>query len=98
MDIDWSALTGFEWDSGNETKSATKHRVSCAEGEQVFAGVPLVVEDEKHSSGEPRWHALGESEEGRRLMVSFTIRGSMVRVISARSMHKKEQQVYEQQK
>ena len=98
MDFDWSALTGFEWDSGNETKSASKHRVSSAEAEQVFAGVPMVVGDEKHSSGEARWHALGESEEGRRLMVSFTIRGSSVRVISARPMHKQEQKFYEKQK
>lgn len=97
MDFDWSALTGFEWDTGNEKKSLTKHGVTCAEAEQVFAGVPLVVRDDKHSGREPRWHALGETEEGRRLMVSFTVRGSLLRVISARPMHKKEQRIYEQQ-
>ena len=98
MEFDWSTLTGFEWDSGNETKNATKHRVSCAEAEQVFAGMPLVLKDEKHSGRESRWHALGETEDGRLLMASFTIRGSKLRVISARPMHKKEKQFYENQK
>ena len=54
----------------------------------------------KHSSNarEPRFHALGKTDEGRLLHITFTLRraGQMIRVISARDMHRKEQTIYEQ--
>jgi uncharacterized DUF497 family protein len=90
-------ITGFDWDKGNEQKNA-KHGVSTAEAEQVFLNEPLVVlNDVKHSDTEPRFHALGQTSEGRLLNVTFTIRTNRVRVISARDMHRKERAVYEQE-
>lgn len=76
-----------------------KHGVSMAEAEQVFFNVPLLMlEDAAHSRVEPRLHALGRTDEGRRLHITFTVRkaGSLIRVISARDMHRKERAVYEQ--
>jgi uncharacterized DUF497 family protein len=89
--------TGFDWDKGNEQKSASKHGVTAVEAEQVFLNEPLVVTDDpKHSHVEPRSHALGQTDEGRLLHITFTIRGSKIRVISARDMHRKERAIYEQ--
>jgi uncharacterized protein len=95
--IDLDAIVGFEWDAGNERKNE-KHGVSMAEAEQVFFNAPLLLlDDVMHSQSEPRFHALGQSDEGRRLHITFTLRrsGELIRVISARDMHKKERSVYD---
>ena len=95
--IDWAKVKGFEWDEGNARKNE-KHGVSMAEAEQVFFNAPLLVlEDSKHSRREPRFHALGESDDRRPLHITFTLRhaGEKIRVISARDMHRKERAIYE---
>lgn len=97
--INWAIVIGFQWDSGNARKSIEKHEVTQAEAEQVFLNEPLlVVEDMKHSQQEPRFHALGHTDGNRELHITFTLResGSLIRVISARDMHRKEREIYEQ--
>lgn len=98
--IDFDAVTGFQWDRGNARKNADKHGVSQSEAEQVFFNEPLlVVEDAEHSRAEPRFHALGSTDTGRCLHVTFTLRegDSKIRVISARDMHRKERMHYDQE-
>jgi uncharacterized DUF497 family protein len=93
-----SKVIGFEWDEGNARKNE-HHGVSRAEAEQVFFDAPLLVlPDSRHSENEPRFHALGKTIEGRRLHITFTLRNAdqLVRVISARDMHRKERVIYEQ--
>ncbi len=97
--IDWARLVGFDWDAGNERKSADKHRVTQAEAEQAFFNQPLLVlADERHGVAESRFHALGRTEAGRRLHVMFTIRqeGSLIRAISARDVSARERAIYEE--
>jgi uncharacterized DUF497 family protein len=55
------------------------------------------MDDLKHSDSEQRFHALGQTGDGRLLHITFTIRTTMIRVISARDMHRKERAVYEQE-
>jgi hypothetical protein len=96
---DLEHITGFEWDDGNSRKSADKHDVSQAEAESIFFNDPLIVaEDARHSRGEPRFHALGKTTQERPLHVTFTLRGgrTLIRVISARDMSRKERRFYEQ--
>ncbi|HUD87742.1 MAG TPA: BrnT family toxin, partial [Xanthobacteraceae bacterium] len=52
----------------------------------------------KHSQEEPRYHALGRTNDGRPLHVTFTLRDkhTKIRVISARNMNRKEREIYEQ--
>jgi uncharacterized DUF497 family protein len=97
--IDWSRIEGFDWDAGNSRKSADKHGVGQSEAEQIFFNEPLVVAiDERHSTEETRFHALGHSEMGRLLHITFTLRNDarLIRIISARDMHRKERIIYEQ--
>lgn len=92
-------IAGFDWDDGNRRKSADKHDVSQAEAENIFFNDPLiVVADLKHSETERRFHALGKTAQNRLLHITFTLRqnGTMIRVISARDMHRKERKAYEQ--
>lgn len=97
--VDLDKIAGFDWDEGNSRKSADKHSVSQAEVESVFFNEPLILaEDAKHSGAEQRFNALGRTTDNRLLHVTFTLRqdGTIIRVISARDMHRKERKVYEQ--
>ena len=99
--INWAHVTGFNWDEGNFRKSAEKHGVGQSEAEEVFFNEPLLLlEDAKHSQTEARFHALGKTDDGRLLHITFTLRqsGTLIRVISARDMHRKERAGYEQAK
>lgn len=96
--IDWTRVTGFDWDEGNARKIADKHSVAQAEAEQPFFNEPLLLApDPRHSQDEQRYHALGITDSGRRLHITFTLRvaGALIRVISARDMHRKERAAYE---
>ncbi|MGB5103228.1 MAG: BrnT family toxin [Steroidobacteraceae bacterium] len=95
--VDLARITGFDWDAGNRGKNL-RHSVSDAEAEQVFFSVPLLIlVDGSHSETEPRFHALGQTVASRRLHVTFALRGdgTLIRVISARDMHRKERAAYE---
>ena len=96
--IDRSRIVGFDWDEG-DARTNERHGVSAAEAEQVFFSAPLLLlDDPRHSESEPGFHALGKSLEERRLHLSFTLRkdGTLIRVISARGMSRKERLIYEQ--
>ena len=98
--IDLAPIVGFDWDDDNSRKSIDKHAAAKAEAEQVFLDPKLLVlADEKHSSEEKRFQAYGETGAGRKLQVSFTLRydGSLIRVISARDMSRKERARYAQE-
>jgi uncharacterized protein len=88
-------LDGFAWDEGNAAKNWLRHEVQQAEAEQALLNTPLVVNvSQAYGSAEPRYIALGQTDAGRLLTVVFTIRGTTVRVISARAMSRPERKIY----
>jgi uncharacterized DUF497 family protein len=89
-------FTGFDWDEGNVEKNRESHKVSPQEAEQVFFNRPLIVADDaKHSETERRYFVLGQTDDNRALFVAFTVRGDLIRVISARDMSRRERKVYQ---
>ena len=89
------SCSGFDWDEANGHKNWERHRVSPEEAEDVFFNEPLVVRsDTRHSRREKRYYALGQTSCGRCLFVAFTIRRSLVRVISVRDMNRRERDAY----
>lgn len=97
--INWDDVEGLYWDDGNERTSTDKHSVTQSEAEQVFLNAPLlVVQDFMHSQSEPPYHALGKTEQGRLLQITFTLRfqRTRIRIISARPMSRKERIIYAQ--
>lgn len=93
--IELSQCTGFQWDTGNAEKNWEKHRVTRSECEQAFFNRPLfIVDDEKHSDSERRYYALGQTDKSRHLFIVFTLRGELIRVISARDMSRSERSIY----
>ena len=96
--IELSELLAFDWDHGNSRKN-DRHAVGAFEAEEVFFNQPLLLlADHRYSEAEPRFHALGATHAGRLLHITFTLRGrgTRVRVISARDMHRKERTIYGQ--
>ena len=97
METELEESAGFQWDQANSNKNLLKHHVEDWECEQVFFNEPLLVlDDPKHSLVEKRWAAFGRTDGGRRLVVIFTKRGKLLRVISAREMNRKEITFYEE--
>ena len=97
--VDIAQAEGFQWDQGNARKNEDKHDVSQPESEQAFFNEPLLMmEDKEHSIVEARFHALGLTDSGRKLHLTFTMRdeGKLIRIISARDMSRKERAYYEQ--
>jgi uncharacterized DUF497 family protein len=93
---DLDGCTGFEWDEGNADKNWSLHKVSRSEAEAAFFNRPvLVAPDAKHSRGEPRYALLGTTNAARSLTIIFTVRGTLVRVISSRDMSRPERRIYE---
>lgn len=96
--IDFQKIVGFQWDAGNAYKNHNKHDVSQGEAEEIFFNQPLLIEgDEKHSLKEGRFLALGVTNTMRLLSIIFTLRSqeTLIRIVSARSMSKKERAFYE---
>ena len=91
-------VIGFDWDHGNWPKCG-KHGPSKSEIENIFYNSPALFPNITHSGTEERFKAIGKTQEGRSLYVSFTIRqsdeGNLIRPVSARYMHKKEIDHYE---
>lgn len=88
--------TLFQWDDGNSAK-CQKHGVTLAEIEAMLTGTTRrIAPDVAHSAEEQRFLAVGRTPTGRPIFVVFTLRGAFIRPLSARYMHAKEAQRYEE--
>ena len=89
-------FSAFDWDRGNWPKCG-KHGVSREEVEEIFAGEPAVMAD-PHSR-ELRMRAIGKTRSGRNVFLVFALRRvdgrTLIRPISARYIHEKEIEHYE---
>jgi uncharacterized DUF497 family protein len=88
-------IEGFQWDEANASKNWTRHHVTQTEAEQVILNRPVVVTDARVGV-EARWFAFDRTDGDRLLTVVFTIRGPLLRVISARPMSGPERKSYDQ--
>ncbi|MEH2007907.1 BrnT family toxin [Nostoc sp.] len=87
----------FEWDESKATANLTKHGVSFEEAKTVFDNVVAVIfDDEAHSVGEKREIIIGHSQNNRLLLISFTERSNVIRIMSARLATRREREDYEQ--
>ena len=93
----YTALVDLEWDEAKAAANFEKHGVSFADAAAVF-GDPFYVDfyDPDHSFDERRYLIIGASKEGRILMVSYTERNDVVRLISAREVTSTERKAYEE--
>ena len=97
--MDVTPVAGFEWDDGNLAK-CQKHGLTSEEIEAVFTNPHRIAPDPAHSIGETRFLAIGAGDGPRPMFVAFTLRERdgerLIRPISARYMHRKEIESYEE--
>ncbi len=91
---------GLDWDDGNTAK--IEARVPLETLEDFFKQELLIKEDLRHSFSEERLLAMGYTQDPKRcLLVAFTVRVKgderLIRPISARYTHKKEEEAYERE-
>ena len=87
----------FEWNKGKAEANLAKHGVSFEEAKTVFDD-PLFIDfyDPDHSEDEDRYIIVGQSQQHRLLIVSYTERQNIVRLISAREATRTEKDAYEE--
>ena len=87
----------FEWDEANSSHIA-RHQVTPEEAEQVLSNDPFDLSYETAGT-EERWTVIGHTDNGRVLLVVWTLRGDdVVRVVTAREASRRASLVYLGQK
>ena len=86
-----------EWDEEKAARNLEKHGISFPDAATVFDD-PLYVDfyDPDHSSNEQRYLVIGMSREGHLVIVSYTERNDVIRLISAREVTSAERKAYEE--
>lgn len=87
----------FKWSKDKAKANLSKHDVSFDEAKMVFED-PLYIDfyDPDHSDDEDRYIIVGQSTQHRLLIVSYTERGNLIRLISAREATRMEKKAYEE--
>lgn len=88
----------FTWDRQKADRNRREHEgVTFEEAATVFRD-PLahIFDDDEHSDDEHRELMIGYSRRNRLLIVSFTERADVIRIISARKADSDEREDYEQ--
>lgn len=93
----------FSWDKQKEKINWQKHKVAFIEACYIFTDkYSLTIYDKNHSIDEDRWITLGQTPQGKLLLVVHTYRSinneEQVRIISARKATKKEIKQYFERK
>ncbi len=87
----------FEWNPEKAKANLKNHQVSFDEAQTVFDDPLFVIfADPDHSFEENRFIIMGESNQNRLLVVSYTERISATRLISAREATRPERKKYEE--
>ncbi len=87
----------FRWNWEKATQNLKKHGVTFEEASSAF-GDPLsiTVPDPGHSIGERRYILIGQTVQGKLVVVSHTERRPGIRIISARLASRRERRAYEE--
>jgi uncharacterized DUF497 family protein len=84
----------FEWDEGKAAQNERKHSVPFAFATRVFLDDNRMEwADRRQGYDEPRWITVGLIE-GFEIVVAYTLRGGVIRIISARKAERYEREDY----
>jgi uncharacterized protein len=87
----------FAWSPRKAATNVAAHDVSFEEAQTCFYDpFQIAFYDPEHSDEEDRELMIGHSNRGRLLLVSYTLRGQTIRLISARKATRTEARTYAQ--
>jgi uncharacterized DUF497 family protein len=86
----------YQWDPNKAKSNLKKHGINFADAAGVFEDEnAITIEDENES--ESRFITIGRDFLRRILVVVYTFRGVIIRIISARKATARERTIYEEQ-
>jgi len=88
----------FEWNLDKAARNLIKHGIHFAEAVVVLEDPFALTMRDLNAEEEERWITLGMDAFGRPLVVVYTWRGQIVRVISARPATTHERRQYEEKR
>ncbi|MFL6805748.1 MAG: BrnT family toxin [Xanthobacteraceae bacterium] len=83
----------FEWDTAKEQANRKKHGIDFRTATKVFLDPYMLEFEDLGAIDELRFNAIG-LVDGRMLFVTYTMRGRIVRIISARGAEPHEKRKY----
>jgi uncharacterized DUF497 family protein len=83
----------FDWDDAKEQANRKKHRLDFRTAAKVFLDPHVMEFDDRDAAHELRFNAIGVVD-GRMLFVTYTMRGTVIRIISARGAEPHEKRKY----
>ena len=86
----------YEWDPNQAKSNYKKHRVKFADAVGVFEDENAITIEDEHES-EDRFITIGRDFLRRILVVVYTFRGVIIRIISARKATAREKKEYQEQ-
>jgi len=86
----------YEWDPSKEKSNYKKHRVKFADAVSVFEDENAITIEDDHEK-EDRFVTIGKDFLSRILVVVYTFRNIVIRIISARKATARERKKYEAQ-
>ena len=86
----------YQWDPNKAKSNLKKHGVSFADAVGVFEDENATTIQDEHES-EDRFVTIGRDFLRRILVVVYTFRGVVIRIISARKATAREKKIYEEQ-
>ena len=90
-------MARFEWDPKKAVVNLAKHRVHFADAVGVFEDDrAITIEDE--STDEERFKTIGMDFLGQVLVVVYTYRGDVIRLITARRANAPQRAAYERKR
>lgn len=94
--MDTIIVVEIEYDKAKDAKNRAKHSLSLEDAERLDWNAALTVPDKRRSYGEERFTA-SVPMAGRLHVVVFTLRGTLMRIISLRKANRRENKRYEAQ-
>ena len=86
----------YEWDPDKAKSNQKKHGVRFADAVGIFEDENAITIEDEHK-GEDRYITIGRDFLSRILVVVYTFRDIVIRLISARKATARERKMYEEQ-
>lgn len=83
----------FEWNENKRQTNITKHGIDFMDAQKIFDYDTVTIEDNRFNYGEQRFIAIGLLNS-KMIVVVYTERENIIRIISARKATKNEQRIY----
>lgn len=83
----------FEWDEAKRLANIAKHGIDFYDAKAALEDAPVMLVDDRKDYGERRCIAAGQAK-GHILIVVFTVRNGVFRIISARKANSRERRKY----